>query len=194
MEFGEYRYDLQHKEYTMRLQQFVLSALFVTLLTTVSLFARIENWDIFEEEEVSRYDEKDQGLPLIVIVREDTLDGRAINVYVDGEYLTSLLPGAYTVERICPGKHRIRLAYTNVLTRYKEKDSGGQFFAFPSGSKQFFSIVRSDKTLMLKSLTAEESKYIHKNYTKRQHHTISRISKRKCAQKSAKHSNAGKRK
>jgi len=178
----------------MRLQQFILPSLIFMLLATVSLFARIENWDTFEKEKVSRYDKEEKDLPLIVVVREDALEGRAINVYVDGEYLTSLLPGAYTAEHICPGKHRIRLAYTNVLTRYKEKDSGGQFFTFPSGSEQFFSIVRSDNTLILKPMTVDETKSVHKNYTKRQHHTISRISKRKCAQKAAKRSNADKRK
>ncbi|MCF6207668.1 MAG: hypothetical protein L3J47_12405 [Sulfurovum sp.] len=117
---------------------------------------------------------------MIVVVRPATLRGRAINVYIDGEYLTSLLPGAYTTERICPGKHRLRLAYTNVLTRYKEKNSGGQFFLFKPNSTYYVGIVKEGNQLRLRILSDKEAKRVNKDYDKRQTHTISRVSKKKC--------------
>jgi OOP family OmpA-OmpF porin len=178
----------------MRLQHFILSSILFAFLATVTLFAQIEHWDTFSEEDVSSYKNRNDALPQLVVAREDSLKGKAINVYIDGEYLTSLLPGAYTIERICPGKHRIRLAYTNILTHYKEKEKGGQFFRFASGDKQFFKIVKTDKGLELKPLSVQQTKNIHHNYTKKQRHTISRISKRKCAKMAHKNNSAAQRK
>ena len=163
------------------------------LLSTSTLFGQIEDWDTFNGTE--RGEITSAPLPVIVIARPENIQGKAINVYVDGEYLTSLLPGAYTMEKVCPGKHRIKLAYTNVLTHYKEKDKGGQFFRFNSNKKHFFRIVTKGRTLQVEILSDKEAKQVKDNYAKKQTHTISRLSIKKCAQRARQNKNtAAKRK
>jgi len=144
------------------------------------LFAKIEHWNEFAKIDVSEHMEKKERLPALVIVRPKTLEGGAINVYVDGEYLTLLLPGAYTIERICPGKHRISLAYTDVKRRYKEKRVGGKFFVFKPDHTYYIGIEREGTQLGSRVLSLQEAKQVSRNYRKKQAHTISRISKRKC--------------
>jgi OOP family OmpA-OmpF porin len=172
----------------MRLKLLLSSILVLGLLSTSTLFGKIEDWDTFEGEEITQ--QTQDSLPVIVITRPKNIKGTAINVYVDGEYLTSLLPGAYTIEKVCPGKHRIRLAYTNVLTRYKEKDRGGQFFRFDSNKRHFFRIVTEGNALQLQMLSDKEAEKIEDDYTKKQTHTISRLSKKKCAQRAGQNHNA----
>ena len=79
-----------------------------------------------------------QSLSSIVIVRPSNIQGRAINIFVDGEYISSLLPGAYTQDLVCPGTHRLKIAYTNIKTRYTEKRSTGQRVTFHADKKQLF--------------------------------------------------------
>ena len=75
----------------------------------------VEQWDEFIEENVSVPDKK---LSNIVIYRAAELKGTAVNVFIDGEYHASLLPGAYTQAIVCPGVHRITMSYTNRITSY----------------------------------------------------------------------------
>ena len=175
----------------MRLQQFFSLLFVLTVFSTSTLFSKIEHWDTFEDEDISEYYTKSE-IPEMIIARPESIKGRAINVYVDGEYVTSLLPGAYTVELVCPGKHRIKLAYTNVLTRYKEKQQGGQYFTFKPKKKYHFRILKKGKSLLVKPLTSKEIEELKDHYTKKQHHTISRLSKRKCIKRVKKSTNVGK--
>jgi OOP family OmpA-OmpF porin len=175
------------KEMRMRLKPLLTSVLVLGLLSTSTLFGKIEDWDTFNGQEVTHEDQR--SLPKIIIARPENIKGTAINVYVDGEYLTSLLPGAYTIDSVCPGTHRIRLAYTNVLTHYKEKEKGGQVYRFDSNKQHFFRIVAQANTLQLQMLSPKEAENIEDDYTKKQTHTISRLSKKKCAQRARKNKN-----
>ena len=163
----------------MRLQHFAPILLVLTLFSTSTLSAKIEQWDTFKNEDISHYYTKNE-ISEMIVARPDKVKGQAINVYVDGEYVTSLLAGAYTSELVCPGTHRISLAYTNVSSRYKEKRKGGQYFTFEPKRKYHFRIVQAGKSLMIKPLTSQEIEEIQDHYRKKQHHTISRLSKRKC--------------
>ena len=147
-----------------------------------ALSAKTEKWDTFSEQKTA------QSQPIrsqIVIVRPVELTGTAINIYIDGEYVSSLLSGAYTEEFVCSGKHRVNLAYTNVNTRYKEKRQGGQWINFKSNNKQVYMITKKGNALLFNHSPQNDVSKVLKKYTKKQSHTISRLNKRQCTQPAA---------
>ncbi len=164
----------------------------IVCVVTVSLSAKIENWDTFSQEKTEKKSNRKSAhstsnLSQIVIIRPKEIKGTAINIYVDGEYLSSLLPGAYTEELICAGKHRINLAYTNVDYRYKQKRKGGQWVDFKSGKKQHvYKLNKQSGKIKFQYSPEENIQTVLKHYDKRQTHTISRVNKRKCTQPSNK--------
>ncbi len=154
---------------------------FIFLLSSVLLSAQTENWNNFSDKKVVN---TTQSLSSIVILRPTDIQGKAINIFVDGEYISSLLPGAYTQELVCPGTHRIKVAYTNITTRYKEKRSAGQRETFNAGKKHFYRIVYVGSKLQLQPLSEQERATFFTKHPKKQNHTISRFNKKKCYQPS----------
>ncbi len=154
---------------------------FIFLLSSVSLSAQTENWENFSDKKVV---DTTQSLSTIIIVRPKNIQGKAINIFIDGEYISSLLSGAYTQELVCPGTHRIKVAYTNIATRYKEKRNAGLRETFNAGKKHFYRIVYVGSKLQLQSLSEQERTTLFTKYPKKQNHTISRFNKKKCYQPS----------
>ena len=154
----------------------------IFVLSSVFLSAKTESWDTFSDQKVTK---TTQALSSIIIVRTSDIQGKAINIYIDGEYVSSLLPGAYTQEAVCSGTHRIKVAYTNIKTRYKEKRSRGQSATFNAGKKHFYRIVSVGNKLQLRTLSEKEKETLLEKYPKKQKHTISRLNKKKCYQPSS---------
>ncbi|MCF6207024.1 MAG: DUF2846 domain-containing protein [Sulfurovum sp.] len=153
------------------------------LFMVLPLFAKVEQWDTYGAEQTT---EKSQNkMAHIVIIRPDSLKGKAINIYIDGEYVSSLLPGAYTEELVCPGRHRVNLAYTNPYTRYQEKRKGGQMVVFMNDKQNVYMLNKTGDTLQFLHYPEKDIPALLKRYDKRQKHTISRLNKRKCTQPSA---------
>ena len=153
----------------------------IFILSSVSLSAKTENWENFSDKKIA---DSTQSLSTIVIVRPKNIQGKAINIFVDGEYVSSLLPGAYTQDLVCPGTHRIKTAYTNIATRYKEKKHAGQRVTFNAEKKYFYRIEYVDSKLQLQPLSEQERATLFTKYPKKQNHTISRLNKKKCYQPS----------
>ena len=163
----------------MKTVKYLLPICFVSMIMSSLLHAKVEDWTNFSEKtEIKTPDSFSQ----IVVVRPKEIPGKAINIYVDGEYITSLLPGAYIQEIMCPGKHRIQAAYTNVLNRYKEKKKGGKYNLFHKGKAHFYQIVLKNNKLILQSIPDNRAMKVLDHYSKKQSHTISRLDKRKCTQ------------
>ena len=159
-----------------------LFLLWLVMLTSISLFAKVENWDIFSEQNLLKLEPK---LTNIIFIRPDNLKGKAINIYVDGEYVSSLLPGAYTEEKVCSGKHYLNLAYTNVYSKYKEKRQKGVSYDFQPHLRQVFILSKENNRLKITPYRGNNVKELLQEYTKKQTHTISRLNKRKCTQPTA---------
>ncbi len=154
---------------------------FIFILSSVSLSAQTENWENFSDKKVANTTQTHSS---IVILRPTGIQGKAINIFVDGEYISSLLPGAYTQELVCPGTHRIKVAYTNIATRYKEKRNAGLRETFNAGKKHFYRIVYVGSKLQLQPLSEQERTTFFTKHPKKQSHTISRFNKKKCYQPS----------
>ncbi|SFZ98351.1 hypothetical protein MNB_SV-5-9 [hydrothermal vent metagenome] len=120
-------------------------------------------------------------LSSIIIIRPANIQGKAINIYIDGEYVSSLLPGSYTQESVCPTTHRIKAAYTNIKTRYKEKQSAGQRVKLNAGKEYFY---RVGNKLKIHPLSENERKALFAKHPKEQTYTISRLNKKRCSQPS----------
>ena len=71
----------------------------------------------------------------------DAVPGQAVNIFVNGEYLTSLTPGGFQQGPACVGSNRLTASYTDVSTRYLEKERQGQSFATPAGQVSYFQVV-----------------------------------------------------
>lgn len=140
----------------------------------------LEEWDKFILESVTVPDKK---LSSIVIYRPLESKGRAVNVYIDGEYHASLLPGAYTQAMVCPGNHKIVTAYTNPATRYREKKKQGKTVALKSALISFYRVTNpSSHGVTLLPMSKKEVTSIFTDKPRRQYHTISRVSRKSCLQ------------
>jgi outer membrane protein A (fragment) len=67
--------------------------------------------------------------------------GPAANIYVNGEYLASLLPGGYRYAELCPYNQRLASAYTGQDPAYNIKAGAGEFYDLPKGYVSFFRVI-----------------------------------------------------
>ena len=140
----------------------------------------IEAWDESIRENITIPDNK---LSSMVIYRPSALKGRAMNIYIDGEYQASLLPGAYTQAIVCPGNHHVVTAYTNPATHYREKKKQGERIALKADSLSFYQITdHPAHGLRLLPLTKEEATSLFADKTLRRSHTIPRLGRKACLQ------------
>jgi hypothetical protein len=139
----------------------------------------IEEWEDFKDTSVQQ---AEQNLSSIVIFRpKDSINGPAVNIFIDGEYQASLLPDAYTQASVCAGAHHLTVSYTNILTHYKEKKVIGQKIVPQKGRVSFFRIISlDDKSMRLEQLNPKQGIEGIKNLTVRQNHTVPRISHPRC--------------
>ena len=83
----------------------------------------------------------DNAASMVVIREADALPGQAVNVFINGEYLTSLQPGAFRQGPVCVGSNRLTASYTDVSTGYQEKESAGQRVAVQPGQVSYFRVT-----------------------------------------------------
>nr|WP_071057723.1 OmpA family protein [Pelistega sp. MC2] len=112
----------------------------------------------------------------VVFLREEgSLTGQAVNIFVNGEYLTSLLPGGYKQSIACVGNNRLTSQFTDVRTRYLEKERSGQYFDIPARQVTYFMVVPdASGAATLQPLDAATAKPMI-NGMKEQAHTLPRV-------------------
>lgn len=156
-------------------------SIIVLILSFSTIFAQdvLEEWKDFRSTSIQA---PKKGTSSIVIFRpKDTISGPAVNIFIDGEYQASLLPDAYTQAPICAGVHHLSIAYTNILTQYKEKKTIGQKINPQVNLVSYYRLVSlSDKSMHLEELTSSQALEGIKKLSTRQNHTIPRISQRNC--------------
>lgn len=81
--------------------------------------------------------------PVAVVFFRDSVSGAnataPINVYLNGQYQTSLVGHTFTQQDLCPGNHRMMAAREDVRRRYVSKDEG-QSFAVGTEPIQYFRV------------------------------------------------------
>ena len=135
----------------------------------------VERWHNFEQGQVVAPAENAAS---VVFLREsEAIPGQSVNVFVNGEYLASLLPGAYKQSIACVGNNRLTSKYTNVRTRYLEKEKEGQYFDVPAGQVTYFKVVPdASGAPSLQPLDAQTGQELVDNM-KEQVHTLPRVDK-----------------
>lgn len=168
----------------MLLGSIALSAKETNLNQTIEKSAKsgqgiTEEWKNFSDTDIKK---PYKGLSSMVVFRPlNSAQGPAINLYIDGEYQASLLAGAYTQASFCPGTHRFSIAYTNILTKYKEKVQVGQKSTFYANNIRYYQIDQDSKQkLVIHSLSEEKALDLIRKLPPRQRHTIPRLDKREC--------------
>lgn len=117
-----------------------------------------------------------------VVYRTDTpASPEAVNVYMNGEYLGSLLHQGYKYAEVCPYNQRLAAAFTRDDPAYRKKENVGQYYDLPVGKISFFKIMEdsSGKPTVL-SVDANTARQDMAGLRK-QEHTLSRVMRRDCA-------------
>lgn len=73
----------------------------------------VEVWKNFEQASLDR-SQLSENQSLVVFYRKNDVLGKAVNVYVNGEYHTSLLPSAYSVVSVCAKKNRFTSSFSSI--------------------------------------------------------------------------------
>ena len=155
-----------------------LSLLLCSCASTQGVSARgantpAEQWSNFEAGSVEAVK---QNLASVVFMRDQALPGKAANIYINGEYFTSLLPSGFKQSPVCAGESRLTAHYTDVRSRYLEKQREGQTVTIPAGAVRYFKVVAGPRegTLALEQLEEAQAKQVLKGMQV-QHHSITRV-------------------
>lgn len=106
---------------------------------------------------------------------------RPINVYINGQYQASLVGNTYTEQTLCPGSHRLQVAYNDVQQRYVSKD-GGLEHAIGTEPVQYFRVTETGANVAgLTSVPAETAQAASASLSELQRHTIPRVVRNGCA-------------
>ncbi|MDO5090401.1 MAG: OmpA family protein [Cardiobacteriaceae bacterium] len=105
----------------------------------------------------------------------------AVNVYMNGEYLGSLLHQGYKYAEGCPYNQRLAAAFTRDDPAYRKKENVGQYYDLPVGKISFFKIMEdaSGKPTVM-SVDANTARQDMAGLRK-QEHTLSRVVRHDCS-------------
>lgn len=114
----------------------------------------------------------------------------AVNVYLNGEYLGSLLENGYKYTEVCPEHQRLTASFTQDDPAYRKKENQGEYYDLPAGKVSFFKIVidGSGKPTVLN--VDPGTAQAEMGNLRQQTHTLSRVSQRNCAPQASQSSGA----
>ena len=136
----------------------------------------VEHWVDFKSADTRfAVPQKEAG---VVFYRQDQdLNGPSVNIYVDGEYLASLLPNGFRYAQVCPRSQRLNAEFTGVAydDGYARKAQAGVVYDFPAAAISYFKVVAdaAGRPQILR-MSAENAKADLKEL-KAQTHTLSRV-------------------
>lgn len=143
-----------------------------------------ENWTNFGEP-IALYDVS-PGMAGTVVYRtglSSTLP--AVNIYLNGEYLGSLLENGYKYAETCPSHQRLSASFTQDDPAYRKKQGKGEYYDLPPGKVSFFKVVMDGSgkptVLNVDARTAQAEMAGLRQQT----HTLSRVSRHNCAPQAA---------
>lgn len=130
----------------------------------------------FAEENVST-----GGKSSIVVLRPlNAVAGDAVNVYVNGEYLSSLRPGSSTQVSVCPGENRVNVGISSVRTTFRDKAAEGQVVSQGANTVRYFAVDAKDGVLVATAVDDARARRLLSAMPKNPPHTISRVTPRAC--------------
>lgn len=101
-----------------------------------------EHWEQFGSKPYSQPKVIKEGQAQVVFIRDkEGLKGPAANIFVDGHYLTSLLPGSFKAMQLCAHPTRINAIYTQSAVNYANVRRQKTTQSLTEGATQYFRLV-----------------------------------------------------
>lgn len=136
------------------------------------------HWQNTETTTYQKQTEKEKA-NIIVYREKDAIDGNAINIYINGEYLTSLQPNAYSQYNVCPTSQRLFSEFTGKDAGYKDKARLGSYYNLTANQLNFFRIINVNGNPVLQPVDAEQANIALAKMPK-QVNTLPRVEQKQC--------------
>ncbi|OOF37295.1 hypothetical protein BKK49_11495 [Rodentibacter rarus] len=159
----------------------VALGLALTACSTQGLNDRpLEVWSNFKQSSVSSQ-QLEENQSLVVFYRQNDVQGSAVNVYVNGDYQTSLLPNAYSAVSVCATKNLFTSSFSTT------KDFGnrtqGMYYTLPANEIVYVK-VKQETNGKLNFVRIEKS--VAENEVAKlpkENQTLSRVRSNNCSDK-----------
>ncbi|MCP2040407.1 OOP family OmpA-OmpF porin [Neisseria sp. HSC-16F19] len=138
--------------------------------------APVEHWVDFKSND-ARFAVPENKAGVVVYRRNGEINGPSANIYVNGEYLASLLPGGFRYTTVCPQGQRLDAEFTGVAydDGYIKKERKGEYVDMPAGSISYFKVVNDGRgNPQIVRVPAEQARADLKNM-REQVHTLKRV-------------------
>ena len=137
----------------------------------------VEHWVDFRSAD-ARFQVSEEAAGVVFYRRAEDLNGPSVNIYVEGEYLASLLPNGFRYALVCPKSQRFEAQFTGVAydNGYIRKGQSGEYTDLPAASISYFKVVPSASGLpQVVRMPAEEAR-TDLRVLREQTHTLPRVS------------------
>lgn len=158
------------------MKKYAISLFVITLLAGCTMGTHHEHWDNYTTTPLPKQDAQSSSQSTIIVAHpSDSHADKPINVYIDGEYFTTLRPGTFQGIHLCARTHTLSAAYTSGHTRYNEKNHGIRYTLL-AGQTHYFSLgADENQRPVLQTISTEALRDTLQN-TRRQDGPISRVS------------------
>lgn len=165
----------------------------LVLITGLSIFwsgcasinnqSPLEHWKTFNPASMTLPDHIRPDQTMVVFLRdENAFNVSAVNIFLEGEYLTSLQPGSYKMLPVCANPTQLSAAFTQSELNYSNVRQKTQVYDLPAGKIQYFKLVEdANQSIKIQPLTETQAQQILPTL-REQIHTLPRVEKNKvCA-------------
>ena len=169
---------------TKKLALIFWSSIFWVGCSTANKQPPLEHWNLFDTKSYSQPKIIKEGHTQVVFIRDkEGLTGPAANIFVNGHYLTSLLPGGFKAVQLCANPTRINAAYTQSDLNYANARKLNAQQTLIEGATQYFRLVNgTDQKVQLQAVTEGQAQTLLSNL-KEEVNTVSRVKEtEQCAQ------------
>lgn len=100
---------------------------------------KLERWTVFDGKTIPDMEMGDKQSRIIFMREEGAVDGPAVNVFVDGDYLASLRSGGYRSAVVCSQGDRILPSFSR-NDRFADRDTGVDY-NFTTGETAYIKVL-----------------------------------------------------
>lgn len=132
----------------------------------------LEHWTNFEQANITTSN-LGENQSLLVFFREGDIQGPAANIYVNGNYQTSLLPNAVSPVAVCSAKNLLTTSFTS-NSEFGNRTNGVHYIS-PVGEITYVKVIQDNMgKLNFIRVDVEEAKQAIAHLPK-ENHTLSRV-------------------
>ena len=134
-------------------------SLFWVGCSTVNKKPPFEHWEQFDSKPYSQPKSIKEGHTQVVFIRDkEGLNGPAANIFIQGHYLTSLLPGSFKAMQLCAHPTRINAIYTQSNVSYASARRQNSTQPLTEGATQYFRLVDgANQAIQVQELTETQA-------------------------------------